>query len=358
MQTLSRSPTPSHSRSICIPFAFIPGSLRSCMQVSLLSSMTESTWALGHSSGAGPALLVSHVLARAVAAPMLYTCKYVADEEVRKPPRLFPRLLCLSALPRAHISDISLACAFLYPWWYPLLSVRYDYQDSKGQFYNWFAASRRLLGVNRTSFALLSAFAIAAMVLGVNGALLGIATTAASILAASAYGNVSAFSPNPLFDLTVAPRAHSSGCGLCLRGCLSLLLGDHRRGRGRLPGRHHLSYGDRPVHASRLRHWPCGTTPQRFLYRVAAAHDLIHHAHRLHGLQPPQLRCLQQNGLRPSCAFNNFSFTRAPLIVHMSCPVCVKSVQEQRIRGAEFLYLFCDRDCGACCLCPASCRRW
>ena len=85
-----------------------------CAAIAHLASPTSaSVWALGASVGAGPAMVVAQAKARATAAPLLYFFDYVVDDE-----------------------------------------------DAKGEYYNWFGESRRLLGLARVA----AAFALAAAV--------------------------------------------------------------------------------------------------------------------------------------------------------------------------------------------------
>lgn len=78
-----------------------------------LAGAAGSVWALGASVGAGPALVVAQCVARASAAPLIYFYEYIVDEE-----------------------------------------------DAKGEYYNWFGDSRRLLGLPRVLFAMASAAAV------------------------------------------------------------------------------------------------------------------------------------------------------------------------------------------------------
>ena len=63
-------------------------------------------WALGASAGAGPAIVVAQCVARASAAPLIFFYEYIVDDE-----------------------------------------------DAKGEYYNWFGDSRRLLGMPRVVYA-------------------------------------------------------------------------------------------------------------------------------------------------------------------------------------------------------------
>ena len=82
------------------------------------SSTVVSAWALGASLGPGPAMVVAQAAARATAAPLLFFFEYVVDDE-----------------------------------------------DAKGEYYNWFGESRRLLGAARVAVAFLLAAAVAAVLL-------------------------------------------------------------------------------------------------------------------------------------------------------------------------------------------------
>ena len=79
-----------------------------------LAAGGRSVWAVGASVGAGPAILVAQCVARASAAPLVYTFDYVVDDA-----------------------------------------------DPKGDYYNWFAETRRLLGLPRVFVALATAAACA-----------------------------------------------------------------------------------------------------------------------------------------------------------------------------------------------------
>lgn len=79
---------------------------------------TGSVWALGASAGAGPAIVVAQCVARASAAPLIYGYDYIVDDE-----------------------------------------------DAKGEYYNWFGDSKRLLGLPRVLVALGSAAALSYLTL-------------------------------------------------------------------------------------------------------------------------------------------------------------------------------------------------
>jgi hypothetical protein len=100
-----------------------------------------SSWRLFSSTGAGPALVVAHTLARATAAPLIYTFEYVVDDD-----------------------------------------------DAKGDFYAWFGRSRDLLSPLRVFLSCASALSIAACVVGPEGAAIGGAVTAFVMLFAGLYG--------------------------------------------------------------------------------------------------------------------------------------------------------------------------
>ena len=76
-----------------------------------------SVWALRASVGAGPCLVVAQCLSRASAAPLIYAYEYVVDDE-----------------------------------------------DAKGEYYNWFGESRRLLGRTRVALAVATAVTVATAV--------------------------------------------------------------------------------------------------------------------------------------------------------------------------------------------------
>jgi len=101
-----------------------------------------SSWCWGNSAGAGPAIVVAHALARATAAPLTYMCEYVVDDE-----------------------------------------------DAKGEFYNWFAESTRLLGLGRVAFAALSGAGVAFALLPWAQAACAVAVAAAMTLGSRAYAN-------------------------------------------------------------------------------------------------------------------------------------------------------------------------
>merc|ERR1711923_18641 len=88
-----------------------------------LGHLGASQWSIGGSTGGGPALLVANTVARATAAPLIYFCDYIVDDE-----------------------------------------------DAKGEYYNWFGESRRLLGLPRVIFALASSAAFSFLVLPANEA--------------------------------------------------------------------------------------------------------------------------------------------------------------------------------------------
>jgi cobalamin synthase len=96
-----------------------------------------SVWGLGVSKGAGPSIVVAQCLSRMSAAPLIYAHTYIVDDE-----------------------------------------------DAKGEYYNWFGDSRRLLGAHRVLISVASAAAVAAVTLPreVAGRAL-LATTVGTVLA-------------------------------------------------------------------------------------------------------------------------------------------------------------------------------
>lgn len=100
-----------------------------------------SVWAFGASVGAGPAIVVAQGVARASGAPLIYGYTYVVDDE-----------------------------------------------DAKGEYYNWFGESRRLLGVWRVLLAILTAIAIAYGVLPPDAAGRVVAVVVVGTFAAGQYG--------------------------------------------------------------------------------------------------------------------------------------------------------------------------
>ncbi|CAK0790466.1 unnamed protein product [Prorocentrum cordatum] len=128
--------------SRCGSYAVMAGSLWALAKVILLGYLGPSHWALAGSTGAGPALLVANCVARATAAPLIYCCEYVVDDE-----------------------------------------------DAKGEYYNWFAESRRLLGLPRTAFAVVSATAVAFVLQPPGHAARAVAAGCGVTVAAGMYGN-------------------------------------------------------------------------------------------------------------------------------------------------------------------------
>ena len=100
-----------------------------------------SVWALGASQGAGPAIVVAQAVARASAAPLIYTYAYVVDDE-----------------------------------------------DAKGEFYNWFGDCKRLLGPWRVLLAFATAASFAYGLLAPFEAQRVLAVTAVGTLVAGQYG--------------------------------------------------------------------------------------------------------------------------------------------------------------------------
>eukprot|EP00931_Biecheleriopsis_adriatica_P096653 TRINITY_DN70307_c0_g1_i1.p1 TRINITY_DN70307_c0_g1~~TRINITY_DN70307_c0_g1_i1.p1 ORF type:complete len:386 (+),score=68.46 TRINITY_DN70307_c0_g1_i1:103-1260(+) len=128
--------------SRCGSYAVMAGSLWALTKVALLGSLGSSRWIPAGSSGAGPALLVANCVARATAAPLIFACTYVVDDE-----------------------------------------------DAKGEYYNWFGESRRLLGIPRVVFSLVSSAAVAFAILPCILAARVIAMNWMVTLLAGMYGN-------------------------------------------------------------------------------------------------------------------------------------------------------------------------
>mmetsp|Transcript_91973 Transcript_91973/g.134418 ORF Transcript_91973/g.134418 Transcript_91973/m.134418 type:complete len:395 (+) Transcript_91973:11-1195(+) len=100
-----------------------------------------STWVLGGSVGAGPAIIVAQAVARASSAYLIYFHEYIVDDE-----------------------------------------------DAKGEYYNWFGDSRRLLGIYRVLFSILSSALVAVVVLPLQGAVRVLLTTAICTVISGKYG--------------------------------------------------------------------------------------------------------------------------------------------------------------------------
>ena len=100
-----------------------------------------SVWALRASVGAGPCLVVAQCLSRASAAPLIYAYEYVVDDE-----------------------------------------------DAKGEYYNWFGESRRLLGRTRVALAVATAVTVATALLPPGPALRALLATAVGTFVAGEYG--------------------------------------------------------------------------------------------------------------------------------------------------------------------------
>ena len=115
--------------------------LAKCQALATLGSGGPSVWAWGASAGAGPALVVAQGVARASAAPLIYLYAYVVDDE-----------------------------------------------DAKGEYYNWFGESKRLLGVPRVLFAILSAAALALAAFPPPAAARALAVCAVGTILAGQYG--------------------------------------------------------------------------------------------------------------------------------------------------------------------------
>lgn len=128
--------------SRCGSYAVMAGSLWVVTKAAALGSLGSSTWRLAGSTGAGPALLVGNTVARATAAPLIYFCDYVIDDE-----------------------------------------------DAKGEYYNWFGESRRLLGMPRVFFALASAQVVSFIVLPADKASSVVVAGAVATVLAGMYGN-------------------------------------------------------------------------------------------------------------------------------------------------------------------------
>ena len=112
-----------------------------CAAIARLGDVAPSTWAPRASAGAGPAIVVAQGLARASSAPLVYFYDYVVDDE-----------------------------------------------DAKGEYYNWFGDSRRLLGPGRVAVAAASAAAIAFGLLPAAAAARALGVAAAGTAAAGEYG--------------------------------------------------------------------------------------------------------------------------------------------------------------------------
>mmetsp|Transcript_14197 Transcript_14197/g.43996 ORF Transcript_14197/g.43996 Transcript_14197/m.43996 type:complete len:370 (-) Transcript_14197:172-1281(-) len=112
-----------------------------CAAIAALHREGGSTWAWGASAGAGPVILVAQGLARASSAPLVFFYDYVVDDE-----------------------------------------------DAKGEYYNWFGESRRLLGPYRVLFAIASAICIAFAALHVTAALRALSVVGVGTIVAGEYG--------------------------------------------------------------------------------------------------------------------------------------------------------------------------
>ena len=106
-----------------------------------MAGASGSVWAVGASVGAGPAIVVAQCVSRASAAPLIFSYKYVVDDE-----------------------------------------------DAKGEYYNWFGESRRLLGFPRVLLAWATAAAVATALLPAAIALRVLAATALGTWVAGEYG--------------------------------------------------------------------------------------------------------------------------------------------------------------------------
>jgi len=122
-------------------YATVGAGLWCLAKIATIAALGPSVWALGASAGAGPAIVVAQGVARASAAPLVFSYEYVVDDA-----------------------------------------------DAKGEFYNWFGDSRRLLGPWRVLGAIVSATIIAFGLLPVEAAMRVLAATAVGTIAAGAYG--------------------------------------------------------------------------------------------------------------------------------------------------------------------------
>ena len=103
---------------------------------------STSSWAFGASLGPGPAIVVAQAVARATAAPLIYACEYIVDDE-----------------------------------------------DAKGEYYNWFGESRRLLGFWRVFVAASAAAAVSFLILEPFSATVALAAGAIATSLSGTYGN-------------------------------------------------------------------------------------------------------------------------------------------------------------------------
>ena len=127
-------------------YATMGGCMWVVAKVSILAKIGElsggtSVWALGASAGAGPCLVVAQCVARASAAPLIYSYEYVVDDE-----------------------------------------------DAKGEYYNWFGESRTLLGLRRVALALATAATAAFGVLAPEPAVRALLAAAVGTVVAGEYG--------------------------------------------------------------------------------------------------------------------------------------------------------------------------
>jgi len=127
--------------SRCGSYAVMAGSLWVLTKTAALGSLGPSHWILGSSTGAGPALLVGNTVARATSAPLIYVYEYIIDNE-----------------------------------------------DAKGEYYNWFGESRRLLGLPRVIFALSSAAAVSFLVMPAKTAIIVVVVGWTATALAGMYG--------------------------------------------------------------------------------------------------------------------------------------------------------------------------
>lgn len=128
--------------SRCGSYAVMAGSLWVLAKAAALGNLGPSKWSLACSTGAGPALLLGNTVARATSAPLIYFYDYIVDDE-----------------------------------------------DAKGEYYNWFGESRRLLGFPRVVFALASAAAFSFLVAPAKEAMVIVVVGWSATIVAGAYGN-------------------------------------------------------------------------------------------------------------------------------------------------------------------------
>eukprot|EP00170_Pyropia_yezoensis_P009527 contig_42218_g9563 len=64
--------------------ALVLGTVAKVALLAALGGPGSSVWALGAGSGAGPAIVAAHALARATSPPLVATCAYIVDAEDAK----------------------------------------------------------------------------------------------------------------------------------------------------------------------------------------------------------------------------------------------------------------------------------